>query len=302
VNAGPAIAAGYAADLAFGDPRRGHPVAGFGALAAAAERRWYEPSRARGALVTGMLVAGAAAVGRLAGRLGFVATAAVAWAALGGRSLRREADHVGRLVADGELDEARFALRSLCGRDAAGLDGDGLSAAVVESLAENSSDAVVGALWWGLIAGPAGIAGYRAANTLDAMFGHRDDRYREFGWAAAKLDDALNWLPARLAALLTCALAPLVGGSATDAWRALRDDAPRHPSPNAGQVEAAFAGALGVTLGGPLSYGGQSQRRPNLGSGPRPAAGDIRRAARLSRLVCGTAAAVCATAGAVRGR
>jgi len=294
-----ALVAGYAADLAFGDPRRGHPVAGFGQLAAAVERRWYRPSRLRGAIVTGLLVMLAATIGRAAGRRGFLATAATTWATLGGGSLRGEAARVGALLADERVDEARAALRALCGRDAGTLDPPGLSAAVVESVAENTSDAVVGALWWGTVAGPAGLAGYRAANTLDAMFGHRDDRYAEFGWAAARLDDALNWPAARFSALLACLLAPLVGGSPRRAWRAARDDGPRHPSPNAGRVEAAFAGALGVTLGGPLSYGGRREDRPALGGGPRPASGDIARASRLSELICAAALAACVAGGLV---
>ena len=295
-----AMATGYVADLAIGDPRRGHPVAGFGHLALGVERRWYEPTKARGIAVTTALVGIAAAVGRAASAWGFAATAAVTWAALGGRSLRTEADRVRRHIEGQQLDQAREALRSLCGRDPDGLDADELSAAVVESLAENTSDAVVGALVWGTIAGPAGVAGYRAANTLDAMFGHRDERYALFGWAAARLDDALNWPAARLSALLTCVLAPAVGGSPAAAWRAVRRDGPRHPSPNAGRAEAAFAGALGVTLGGPLAYHGRAEIRPTLGEGPRPTVHDIVRAQRLSQAVSAAALAVCVAGRAVR--
>jgi adenosylcobinamide-phosphate synthase len=301
MTAAAGMLAGYAADLAFGDPRRGHPVAGFGRLAGLAERRWYAPTRTRGLAITGALVALPALGSGLAARR-TPAIALVTWAALGGRSLRREAGAVAGLIDADRIDEARTRLRSLCGRDAAALDGSGLSAAVVESLAENTSDAVVGALWWGTVAGPAGTVAYRAANTLDAMFGHRSDRYRRFGWAAARLDDVLNWPPARLSVALTCLLAPLVGGNAGAAWRAVRDDGPKHPSPNAGRVEAAFAGALALSLGGPVTYAGTVERRPVLGDGPRPAVADIERAARLSSLVSAAALLVCVSATLIRER
>jgi adenosylcobinamide-phosphate synthase len=301
MTAAAGMLAGYAADLAFGDPRRGHPVAGFGRLAGLAERRWYAPTRARGLAITGALVALPALGARLAGRR-TPAIALVTWAALGGRSLRREAAAVADLIEADRIDDARTRLRSLCGRDSAALDAAGLSAAVVESLAENTSDAVVGALWWGAVAGPGGTAAYRAANTLDAMFGHRNDRYRNFGWAAARLDDALNWPPARLSVALTCLLAPLVYGSPRATWRAVRDDGPKHPSPNAGPVEAAFAGALARSLGGPLTYGGTVEQRPVLGVGPRPVAGDIARAQRLSSLVSTAALLVCVPATLIRER
>jgi adenosylcobinamide-phosphate synthase len=178
----------------------------------------------------------------------------------------------------------------LCGRDPQALDAAGLSRAALESVAENTSDAVVGALLWGAVAGPGGATAYRAANTLDAMVGRRDDRYREFGWAAARLDDALNWLPARLTALLTA----LCGGRPRATWAIVRRDGRRHPSPNAGQVEAAFAGALGVRLGGPLSYAGVPEARPEIGEGPAPTAADVCRAVRLSRRVGAAALAACA--------
>ena len=152
------------------------------------------------------------------GRAGVLAV--VTWAALGGRSLAGEARRLARRVEAGDLDGAREVLPSLCGRDPAGLDAQGLSRAAVESVAENTADAVVGALVWGAVAGPAGVAAYRAANTLDAMVGHRSERYASFGWAAARLDDVLSWPGARLGALLAALLAPLVGGSpAHDAAR-----------------------------------------------------------------------------------
>jgi adenosylcobinamide-phosphate synthase len=224
--------------------------------------------------------------------------AVLTWVALGGRSLRREALNVSDLVARGELDQARGALRALCGRDTAKLDGDALCRAAVESVAENTGDAVVGALLWGAVAGPAGVVAYRAANTLDAMFGHRSERYLEFGWAAAKLDDALSWPAARMAAALACVTAPLVDGSPRRAAAIARRDGGAHPSPNSGRVEAAFAGALGVSLGGPLAYNASIESRPQLGDGRTPSVEDVHRAARLSLAVGVAAAALCALAAA----
>jgi adenosylcobinamide-phosphate synthase len=291
-----ALLAGYTADITLGDPEHLHPVAGFGSLAGALEQRLYAPTRRRGALATAILVGGAAFGAEYAARRTgqFTVLAALTWTALGGRSLRAEAARVEALLAAGELVPARHALRSLCGRDASRLDADAIRAAIVESLAENSSDAVVAALFWAALLGPAGAAGYRAANTLAAIWGHHSDRYENFGWAAARLDDGLNWLPARLTAALACGAAPLVGGAPAATLAVLRRDAGAHPSPNAGVVEAAFAGALGLSLGGPLAYGGRVEDRPYLGDGGAPSSADVARARRLSALVCGAAALVCA--------
>jgi adenosylcobinamide-phosphate synthase len=299
---GLALAGGWAADLLLGDPRRGHPVAGFGRAALALERALYAPSRRRGALFAGLLVTGAAAAGELLARAaGHVrlgrgtALAALTWAALGSRSLARTGHGLAGHVERGELEAARAVLPALCGRDPAGLDATALCRASVESLAENTSDAVVGALLWGALAGPAGVAAYRAANTLDAMVGHRSERYTAFGWAAARLDDAMGWPGARLGAAFTALCAPLAGGSPRAAWRVLRRDGAAHPSPNAGRMEAAFAGALGVRLGGPLAYGGRLEARPVIGAAGRaPEGRDVRRAARLSLAVGAAAALACA--------
>jgi adenosylcobinamide-phosphate synthase len=185
----------------------------------------------------------------------------------------------------GDVQAARDRLGHLCGRDPAALDEAELARATVESVAENTSDAVVAPLFWGAVAGLPGLLGYRAANTLDAMVGHRSQRYERFGTAAARLDDALNLLPARLSGLLTIAAAPAVHGRRAEAWRVWRRDRNDHPSPNAGQCEAAMAGALGVRLGGRNVYLGRSEVRPFLGDGPRPEARHVRRAAKLSGLV-----------------
>ncbi|MEA2196754.1 MAG: adenosylcobinamide-phosphate synthase [Solirubrobacteraceae bacterium] len=293
----PAVLAGYSADLLVGDPPRWHPVAGFGRVATALEDAVYAPTRARGAAFALGLVGAVALAAELVARAAprGVVLAALTWAALGGRSLRREAERVAAYLERGDVDAARGALRALCGRDAAELGEAELCRATVESVAENTSDAVVGALLWGALAGPAGAAAYRAANTLDAMVGHRSERYAEFGWAAAKLDDAMSWPAARISVALTALTAPLVGGSPLAVAAIARRDGGAHPSPNAGQIEAAFAGALGVRLGGPLAYAGAVEHRPHLGDGRAPTVTDIRRATRLSLAVGAAAAGVVVT-------
>ena len=297
---------GAAADAALGDPRRGHPVAGFGAAAAALERRWYADSRARGIGHTAMLVGAAVALGIAVERLGrrypsveLLGTAAAGWPVLGGASLAGHGDRLAAELTAGDLAAARARLPSLCGRDPALLDVAGMARAGTESMAENTSDAVVAPLLWGALAGVPGLLGYRAVNTLDAMIGYRSPRYRRFGWAAARSDDLANLLPARVTALLSAALAPAVGGSPVAALRAWRRDGSAHPSPNAGPVEAAVAGALGVTLGGRTVYRHGVEQRPRLGGGPPPTPADLHRAARLSRLV-GAAATVLAAVLALR--
>jgi adenosylcobinamide-phosphate synthase len=283
---------GYLADRAFGDPRRFHPVAGFGRLARGLETRLYADRHRHGTVFTLTLVAGAATAGALVDRLtrdrpvaATLVTAAVTWTVLGGRSLGWEALLVHGHLERGDLSAAREQVTHLVGRDPATLDASGVARATVESVAENTSDAVVAPLLWGAVAGPAGLVGYRAANTLDAMVGHRSPRYERFGRVSARLDDAANVVPARVSALLAAALAPAVGGSSRAALRAWRRDAPQHPSPNAGPVEASFAGALGVRLGGVNVYGGVVDDRGTLGDGTAPTPADVRRAMRLADLV-----------------
>lgn len=291
------LISGVAVDALSGDPRRGHPVALFGRAMAALERRVYADRRSRGAAYAAVGCAlgalPAVAVSRLpragvASRI--VATAATTWAVTGARSLTGEAGRIGRTLEKGDLEGARAALPSLCGRDPSELDEAGIARAVVESVAENSSDAIVAPLLWGALAGPEGLAGYRAVNTMDAMVGHHSPRYERFGWAAARLDDVANWGPARVTALLAAACAPVAGGDPATTWRAAREYGARHPSPNAGWCEAAFAGALGVRLGGQLRYGDRVEHRPLLGAGRSPEAADITRAILLCRAVTAGAA------------
>jgi adenosylcobinamide-phosphate synthase len=205
------------------------------------------------------------------------------------------------LLSAVDLPGARRRLGHLCARDASALGAAELTRATVESLAENTSDAVVAPLFWGAIAGVPGLLAYRAVNTLDAMVGYRSPRYARFGWAAARLDDVANLVPARLSAAFTAGLAPVVGGSVAATARVIRRDGRQHPSPNAGLCEAAFAGALDVRLGGTNQYDSAVETRPLLGDGRTPELGDIARAARLSRAV-GAAAAVSAVSAVVIAR
>jgi adenosylcobinamide-phosphate synthase len=302
------IFAGTAADALLGDPRRGHPVALFGRAAQAVQSRGYAHSRVRGAgyAVTCLLAAAAPAIvaERLTrGRpwLRVAATAAAVWTVSGGQSLAAEAERIARALEAGDLEAARVALPNLCGRDPSQLDEKELARAVVESVAENTSDAVVAPLVWCVLAGLPGAVGYRAVNTLDAMVGYRSPRYARFGWASARLDDVANWAPARLTGLMAVAVSPVVGGSPAAAWRTLRRDGGRHPSPNAGRCEAAFAGALGVRLGGTNDYAGETEHRPVLGDGRTVQPVDIRRAVRLCRAVTITATTVSVVAAAAIG-
>jgi adenosylcobinamide-phosphate synthase len=287
---------GTALDSVVPDPRRGHPVALFGSAAGRLERRVYADRRARGAAFTAVCVGGAVALG--AALPGGASTTAVAtWAVLGSRSLRREARLVHGHLARGDLDAAREQVTHLVGRDPASLDVDGIARATVESVAENTSDAIVAPLFWGAVAGVPGLLGYRAVNTLDAMVGHRSPRYRNFGWASARLDDVANLVPARL----TAGLVALAGGHPGRTMRVAVRDGHRHPSPNAGYAEAAYAGALAVRLGGRNVYAGRVEHRPELGDGRSPGNDDIPRAARLCAAVTVVAAATAAVIARVSG-
>jgi adenosylcobinamide-phosphate synthase len=302
------LAAGLVADVLLADPPRLHPVAGFGRLAAAAERACWRPARLAGVgYLAGLTVPLAALAGHVerrlarrpsaAARAGYTAT--LAYTVFGGTSLHRRAAEVARALDRGDLTAARAGLPALCGRDPDSLDAAGIARAVIESVAENTSDAVVAPLLWGALTGPAGLAGYRAVNTLDAMVGHRSERFVRFGWAAARADDLVNLVPARVVAALATAGAPLVGGRPATAWRAWRSGAPAHPSPNAGPCEAAFAGALGVRLGGPTRYPYGVSARPWLGDGREPTPADIVRAVRLSRAVIAAAGLLAVALGGV---
>lgn len=287
--------AGVVADAVLADPRRGHPVALFGQAAAALEKRVYGDARPAGVGYVVLCVGPVALLGVAAARTGNpvlrgALSAVATWAVLGGTTLGREGMAMAEFLEANDLAGARGRLSHLCGRDPSLLESAELARATVESIAENTSDAVVAPLFWGAVAGIPGLLAYRAINTLDAMVGHHNARYEHFGWAAARLDDVVNFVPARITGLLTVLCAPLAGGSATQAARVLRRDGHRHPSPNAGRCEAAFAGALDVTLGGTNVYGDRVEHRPEMGDGPKPLVGDVRRSVRLARAV-GLAAA-----------
>jgi len=270
---------GYAADRLLGDPARWHPVAGMGRVAAVLESRCYADSRLRGVAFTAVLVGGAAGVGCLRPR-SVPLVALATWTALGGSSLIAVGQQVADAVSAGDVDAARTLVPSLCGRDPQSLDTDGIVRAATESIAENTSDAAVAPLLWGAVLGVPGLLGYRMANTLDAMVGYRNQRYGRFGWASARLDDVLNYAPARFSGV-----AVMISGGGANAWSTWQRDASGHPSPNAGVVEASFAGALGVRLGGETVYPHRVEMRPYLGTGEPPTIDDLRRALRLSRRV-----------------
>jgi adenosylcobinamide-phosphate synthase len=250
----------------------------------AIEGRWWADDRAAGARYAAAGVGLAAAAGVLSRRrMGDTAALGVAvWSASAGRCLLRTAGQVGAALDDGDLEGARSLLPSLVGRTPHGLDEKEMARAVVESVAENLSDAVVASAVWGLVGGAPAVLAHRGANTLDAMVGHHNARYERFGWAAARTDDVLGWLPARVVAAGVALAAPR---RAADVWRVVRRDARRHPSPNAGVAEAAFAAALGLRLGGENRYGERVECRPHLGDGRVPEPADIDAAVALARRV-----------------
>ena len=302
VGYGAAAAVGLLLDRAFGEPPAAvHPVAAFGRAMTQLERRIWRDSLPAGvayaAAGAGIGVLAGAGLGPAANALGRMADAGVGpaarfalrsrvpagaiatWLVVAGRALGQEARAIGERLAVDDLEGARRRLPALVGRDPESLDAKGVARAVVESVAENTVDAVVAPACWAAVGGAAGAGFYRAVNTLDAMVGHRNERYLQFGWAAARLDDAANWIPARLTALLVAAVHPARGREVLDALM----HPPAHPSPNAGVAEAAFAAALGLRLGGDTVYAGRIDPRPAFGTGRPPEAADIDAAVRLSR-------------------
>ena len=270
------VAAGILADRLLGEPPdRVHPVALFGTAMGAVERRLHRDSRLAGVAHAAVGVGLGLAAGRVV-RSRAVAT----WVAVAGRMLGTTALSIGDALTAGDLEEARRRLPSLVGRDPSDLDEGEIARAVVESVAENTVDAVVAPALWAAVAGAPGVLAHRAVNTMDAMVGHRSERYLAYGWASARVDDVAGWVPARLTALLVAAVRPR---RAAATWRAVRRDAPAHPSPNSGVAEAAFAAALDLRLGGESRYGDRVELRPTLGDGRPPDSHDIARASRLAR-------------------
>ena len=276
-------------DRQWGEPRRWHPLVGFGKLARRVETGLYGPlelnaqiRRARGITAVIMLLIPFTVVAGLLTwipMLGWSVALGALYLAIGARSLAEHAEAVAAALDADDLPLAQEKVAMIVSRDTGDLDEEQISRATVESVLENGCDALFGALFWFVLAGAPGVVLYRLANTLDAMWGYRTSRYLHFGWAAARLDDVLNWAPARLTALGYMA----VGDHPRVAWRCWRDQAPSWKSPNAGSVMAAGAGALGLALGGLARYGGEWQSRPVLGEGLAPCTEDIGRAVQLVR-------------------
>jgi adenosylcobinamide-phosphate synthase len=275
--------AGVLLDRCFGEPRRAHPLIGFGRLASRIETWLNTGRRGRPLGILAWLFAVAPPVA-LAAWLVHVLPTPVAcalhvvllWFALGARSLREHIAPIGRALARNDLAAARELTARIVSRDTTQADATALSRAAVESALENGNDAIFGALFWFIVAGGPGALAFRLANTLDAMWGYRTPRYLRFGWAAARIDDALNWIPARLTAASYALL-----GDTFAAWRCWRDQAHAWDSPNAGPVMAAGAGSLNVLIGGAAVYHGAIEERPTLGVGSPAAPAHIGAALRL---------------------
>lgn len=272
----------------LGEPRRFHPLIGFGHLATWVERRFYggpalsaARRRLRGTLAVGLLLTPVVVLAMGITRLPYVSDTVAAlllYLALGHRSLDEHARPIATALRTDKLDAARRRLSYIVSRDTATLNTTDIAKGAVESVLENGNDAVFAALFWFIIGGAPAVVAYRLANTLDAMWGYRNARYLHFGWAAARLDDLLNYIPARLTALTYVLM-----GDAPRALRCWRVQGVTWKSPNAGPVMAAGAGSLCVQLGGPAIYCGQREERPLLGEGTPPEPEDIERALSLVR-------------------
>jgi adenosylcobinamide-phosphate synthase len=278
------ILAAVALDLVLGDPAwLPHPVRGLGWLAARLEpaaRRAIRWPRLAGIVAT-LAVYATAGFGtwgliRLAGLIGPIAAdvagIAVIYTTIAARDLARHSMAVYRALADGDLPEARTRVARIVGRDVQHLDEAGVTRAAVESVAESTVDGVTAPLFFAVLAGPVGAMVYRAVNTLDSMYGYQDERYRQFGWLAARVDDAANYVPARLTAPLVCLAALMLRQRPLGALRILVRDSHNHASPNAGLAEAAMAGALGVQVGGVNYYHGEPLAKPTIGDAAVPLA------------------------------
>jgi adenosylcobinamide-phosphate synthase len=269
-----------------------HPIVGVGHLIFFFDQHWNRQEftsgtrRALGVLALLIVAGGAALLGWIiqlalpASPWGELAFALLASVGIAQRSLYEHVRDVVVPLENGSLLNARRAVAQIVGRDTADLDSSGVAAAAIESLAESYSDGVVAPVFWLLLGGLPGLFAYKAVNTADSMIGHIEQRWRAFGWAAARTDDFLNLVPARVAGLF---LALVAGGAGL---RVMWHDARKHASPNAGWPEAAMAGALGVTLGGPASYDGAEHARPVFGAGLPPSILDVRRALKLYVKAC----------------
>jgi adenosylcobinamide-phosphate synthase len=270
----------------------GHPVTWIGALISTLDRSCNREGaaaivrRAAGVLVALAVIGGATAAGWLVSRwlppgwVGVLLAGLLAWPLIAARSMHDHVIAVARPLSVGELDVARQAVAMIVGRDTSSLDQSGISRAAIESLAENTSDGIVAPVFWGALFGLPGIAAYKAINTLDSMIGHRTPRHHSFGWAAARIDDVANLVPARM----TGCLFAIVSLRPRVAFMTMLRYARQHRSPNAGWPEAAMAGALGVRLSGPRAYDGRMSDEPWVnGAGSEPGHGDLTLALALYR-------------------
>lgn len=306
------MALGLLIDAALGWPDRlyrriGHPVTWIGAVISRLETRWNQGAARgrlfRGAVCTGFVVIGVGAAAWLlqallpAGMAGIVLGAVFAWPLVAARSLHDHVAAVARPLSAGDLPGARHAVSMIVGRDPERLDQPGIARAAIESLAENASDGIVAPLFWGALLGLPGIVAYKAINTLDSMIGHRNPRYEHFGKVAARLDDLVNLVPARLTGLAFA----LVSARPRAAMALMLRDARKHRSPNAGWPEAAMAGGLQIRLSGPRAYGATLTDEPWVNDGaPDPTPDEITRALALYRramLLCGAGLVGLAMAG-----
>ncbi len=297
--ADPVALIALALDAAFGWPERlyrrvGHPVGAIAAIIGALEKALNRPSwpdaTRRIAGVATLAITLAVTGGTAWGAIWLLTTylGGYAWIGIGllaapGLAQRSLNDHVAPIAAalgKGDVQGARIAVGRIVGRDTDRLDSAGIARAGIESLAESFCDGIVAPLFWLLIGGLPGLWIYKAINTADSLIGHREPRWRAFGWASARIDDLANWIPARISGALLCLAGP--GG-----WRVMRRDARKHASPNAGWPEAAMAGVLDLRLAGPVSYDGVTQLKPWIGSGrPAATAADIARALQVYRRAC----------------
>lgn len=265
-------------DALLGEPKRWHPLVGFGRLATRVERLLYASHRLAGLLALLLVVSPFVLLAYWLQTYthGPFATAVLLYIAIGWKSLVRHAQPIATSLMADNIDKARRKLSRIVSRDTDGIHEEGIARATVETVLENGCDAIFGAIFWALVAGAPGVVLYRLVNTLDAMWGYKNERYLHFGWAAARLDDLLNFIPARLTAVSYCLL-----GNAARGWRCWQQQGTGWKSPNAGPVMASGAGSLGLLLGGSAQYHGKQQFRPILGEGRAPGANDITRALHL---------------------
>lgn len=265
-------------DAIFKEPQRLHPLVGFGLIVNKVESALYSDSRLRGLITLCLLLAPFLAIGLYLQQLTIapVITAILLYSAIGRSSLAQHAMDVSNALHSNDINEARRRVGHIVSRDTDAIDEQGVVNATIETVLENGNDAIFAAIFWAVLAGPSGVILYRLSNTLDAMWGYKNSRYQRFGWAAARLDDIMNFIPARLTAL-----AYALAGRFQPAIQCWHEQGPSWKSPNAGPVMASGAGSLGLILGGAAIYHGKAQHRPTLGAGRIAKPTDIQRSLKL---------------------